>query len=187
MLVYEKGDPRFGEGVGIRDYIVDIVAHQGGTLAFGNFIGGPEKNDVPVIEVEGGGPHDNPEIIQGLMHGLVATLYKLGMIDEKFVEILEAEEQRRFDVTTYMEMPSGGYKFASNRGNFGAVSAGETLAVDTSATARPAIVAPHDGNLVMPPPYDKVIDGGDDWWLSQLAVVSMQRAFKARLTPQRVA
>lgn len=191
MKLHIKGDLALGRAVGIRDYITDIVPATcavtpgGNGLAFGNFIGGVENEGVPVVEFEGGGPHSNPEVIQGLIHGTVAMLAQLDMIDPDLVERGEFE-QAEYRVGQYYIVPDG-YMFVAGGGNFGEVEERQVLAVDAKATSpqrpfsSPPIVSALKGHHVMPPLAGQVVQGMDDGWISAPVVKTTQPSIRARL------
>lgn len=189
LKIHIKGDPATFNTVGIRDYTTGIVPLQGGTVAQGNFIGtadgDPRMDDdgIPVLEMEAGGPHHRSDIIESLVHGLVATLREQGMIDDGIVEIEEGT-QHQYDVVTYQpNLDQGGSKYRyANKGPYEAVSGGEIVATDESENKYPHIIAPHDGNLILPPAAGQIVDPHDsDWWYSTPVQKTTQQFVRARL------
>ncbi|MFA6992379.1 MAG: hypothetical protein WC269_03825 [Candidatus Gracilibacteria bacterium] len=180
--IHIKGSTDFAKEIGIRDYLTHITEHQQdangvGTLAFGNYIGGVE-NDIPVIEVEGGGPHDEQRIINGLVNGLLAVLGRLDMVDENLIT-REEGEQREYEITDYY-IAQAGFRPEKEFDNFARVKRGQLIAHDTTDSGRPPFFAPHAGHIVFPPTFETFGKDGDSWWISKPVRRTMQQFVRAK-------
>lgn len=181
--IHIKGDTRYAASIGMPVYVTDIVKHQEvngePTVAAGNYIGGVDNDDVPVVEVEGGGPHSDPQIIRGLLNGLVATLGRLQMIRKDLYE-REEGEQREYRITDYHVAPEG-YEMYRHFDHFERVRENAILAIDRQDPPRDAFFSPRDGHIVMPPVAGEVFGPqGDDWWISEPVKVTREQFLKAR-------
>lgn len=185
MTLHIKGRTDFGRLIGIQDHLTNIVEHhhvEPGSvplLAFGNFIGGVENNNVPVIEVEGGGPHDNPEVIIGLIHGLMATLMELEMIDGRHVE--ESPTTKKEYKITGSQKLSTDYTVVHEYGQYQHMQGGELIARDTTGK-NPDLLAQPNRTLIFPLPEGQITTTSDDeFFYSEPAKITQIQGIKARL------
>ncbi|MEK9159392.1 MAG: hypothetical protein AAB383_01545 [Patescibacteria group bacterium] len=179
--LHEKGDYNFANAIGIEDFIAEITNNQFDsenpagpkTVAFGNYIGGLENN-IPVAEIEGGGP-ETPAVRRTVAQGTLSVMAQLGMIDPSRYGLEPREiEQRLYTVTDWAWAPAG-YTLARQFEPYARMQKGEPVMVDSTGAGRPDIVAPRDGHLIMPPPFGKPLAGPDDWWHSAPVEVSRQK------------
>ncbi len=176
-----KGPRAFADGIGEEVYIVDIVKHQpdadgNPTVAFGNYLGGVDNDRVPVVEMEGGGPHSDPRVIKKLLNGLVATLGSLEMVDESITERYRGA-QRTYPIEHYQLVPAG-YTPDRQFGQFEVLPKGTVITRDKLTPCRPDVVTPADGHMIMPPTFGE--NGGDDWWISGPVQESTQEFIRAK-------
>ncbi|MCX6735259.1 MAG: succinylglutamate desuccinylase/aspartoacylase family protein [Candidatus Peregrinibacteria bacterium] len=185
MTLHIKGRTDFGKLIGIQDHITNIVEHhyvEPGSvplLAFGNFIGGVENNDVPVIEVEGGGPHNDPRIIIGLINGLVATLMELEMIDGRHVE--ESPITKREYKIIGSQKLSTDYEVVHEYGQYQQMKVGELIARDTTEKNSDILAQPNR-TLIFPLPEGRITTTSDDeFFYSEPARITQIQGIRARL------
>lgn len=177
VKIHIKGPTDLAHGIGIRDYITRITEHQQDadgvdTLSFGSYIGGRPDADIPVVEVEGGGPHADPKIFRDLLNGLLATLGRLGMVRDDLITT-ENGEQREYEITTQHIAPEGFHGNAFD--NFAQVAEGEVVADDATDKGRQPFVTPHEGHIVFPPCNETFGPDGDSWWFSKPVKVTTQQ------------
>lgn len=147
-----KGSMEFAENIPVNPMITNIVNHQSRpgtkpTVAFGNFIGGIDKN-VPVVELEGGGPHDAEDVIHHLIDGFVAVLARLGMIDIETHQLQGTQEI--FDVIGATWAPGPGYMYIPRHLSEGAlVQKGMNFLGPMPGRSGSIIVAPYDFHALM--------------------------------------
>lgn len=178
FVLHEKGPVDFTRSVGIRDHIARITEFQHNvdnpdqkTVAFGNYIGGL-GNDVPVVEIEGGGP-ETEEVRTTVLKGALSVLAQLGMIDPEQFGLAWKEMEQHLYVINRWDWAPVGYRTVRDVPPYGQVRAGEVLMEDT-LSARPPIVVPTDGQLIMGPSKGPLTEA-EDWWYSDPVQISKQR------------
>ncbi len=146
-----KGSTAFAESIPVNPYITNIVPHQfrpgtSRSVAFGNFIGGLECEDVPVVELEGGGPHDSPAVIQRLIDGFVAILAQLEMVD---MDLRKRHfRQDIYNVVGSTWAPATGYRYKPVLKEGGLVRGGTDFVVPINGVGE-VIRAPYDFHALM--------------------------------------
>lgn len=182
VKLHIKGNPDFAHSIGISDYITNIVDFQKDnetgekTVAFGNMLGGIENDSVPVVEVEGGGPHDEPHVVHGLLSGLLATLVKLGMVDPDEVGLEEQEIEQRTYRTCGWQRIDEGYEIVRDFAQYEEVKKGQLIA---TAEGKPSAVCPQDACMLFPSPKG-VVKSTDSWFWAEPMQRSLVRAWVLR-------
>ncbi len=89
--------------------IVDAQVSPDGvrTVAFGSFLGGALDRDIPVLELEGGGPHDSEAVIHRLVDALSSLLIHLCVIDGELEEVRML--RKAYTVVGSLWAPEAGY------------------------------------------------------------------------------
>ncbi len=181
MKLHIKGDTHLADSVGVADYLTHITDHQRDhhhkkTIAFGNILGGIGNENVPVLEVEGGGPHEEVSVIKGLIGGLLSTLVHLDMVDPDQVGLVEAEfEQKTYRIIGW-QVAESKYRVARTFTQFDNVTKGEVIAEDTGDLARSPILAAHTGLIVFPP-RQGVLKRPNEWFIAKPAERATNRGF----------
>lgn len=181
MKLHIKGDTHLADSVGVSDYLTNIIDHQRDhhgkkTIAFGNILGGIENENVPVLEVEGGGPHEDPGVIKGLIGGLLSTLAHLGMVDPDKVGLVETEFEQNTHKIIGWQLAGSGYEVKRDFKQYDELREGEMIAEDTQEPKRSPILAPSNSLIVFPPRHG-VLERPSEWFLAEQAEKETIRAF----------
>lgn len=181
MKLHIKGDTHLADSIGVPDYLTHITSHQKDhhgqrTVAFGNILGGIDNEKVPVVEVEGGGPHNELRVIKGLVGGLLSTLAHLGMVDPSKVGLVERELEQNTHKIIGWQLAGVGYEVKRDFKQYDELRAGEVIAEDTQEPKRSPILAPNN-SLIVFPPRQGVLERPSEWFLAEPAEKTVVRAF----------
>lgn len=179
IKIHIKGPTDLADAIGVKDYITHIVDHQKEseteepTLAFGNLLGGIENHEIPVVEVEGGGPHTDPEVIRGLLGSFFATLSKLQMVDPSEVGLKKEIIEQRTYQTIGWQRAEPGYSITRDLYQFAPLKAGDVIA---EADGRKPVTCPKDACIAMPTKKG-VLKNWASWFWTSHAVIDRKETW----------